>query len=140
MPITRADLIAPIGEVEASFFPGEDQPSELDPTSTRFELRLDTYIAEAYAKTAELALPDKAARAWALYRTFDAAYMLKANAPASESLSDLGLGSQSYSADQRAAFFRKANQYLKEYETEVSRVNAAVVFPNSRAVQTVFDW
>lgn len=68
MPLAAADLLQPTGRVASSFFPDED--------AVALALRLDAYLAEAYADPRVTALEsedqDAPARQWAYYRAFEA--------------------------------------------------------------------
>lgn len=141
MPITRADLLAPTGPVETAFFPRENKVVAGDPDGrTALEIRLDTYISQAYAKVNTMSVPsdgvDEAARAWALHLTFDAAYMLKANDPGSENSEIPGIGSQAFAKDQRDAFQRKADYWLSRFDEFARAANTGTLrFKPSRFVR-----
>jgi len=104
--ITPADLRSPVGPLEDGFLP--DTPG--DP----LVVRLQTYITEGENKVSShpgtVADPEEAVKAWALYRAFDATFMIKSHSPASASMQDLG--SQAFNKEQILAFREKAMEYL----------------------------
>jgi hypothetical protein len=111
--IALADLLAPpdgTGEVEVAFF------QEVESAAATLD-RLGDYITIANAKAGVDGTGDPGALAWANYRTFNAAYLLKCNQPAAENQSDLALGSQTFTDKQILAFKAKADAYLLAYET-----------------------
>lgn len=146
MAVTRAALYAPAGPVEVVFFPGEDAASVQSPSLTKLDVRLDTYIAQAVVKvsvdypSASGSQADRAVRAYALYLTFQAAYLIKANAPGTDNSMIDGIGSQSWARDQRDAFLAKSKEYLTEYSNALYSASAVPSSPTSRAVHTVYDW
>jgi len=119
--ITPADLLSPVGPLEPGFLP--DTPT--DPLVDRLQI----YITEGELKVLSYPIvveePDSAVKAWALYRAFDAAYLLKSNRPASSSMQDLG--SQSFTEGQIKAFQDKALDYLQAFH---------LIIPETASVQS----
>lgn len=145
MPTTVADLMAPTGPVEKTLFPGEATLSVSNPEVTNLELRLEVYIQRAYSKIAGIGIlqPDEAARAWALYLTFDAAYVLAVSRPAGENSQVPVIGSHTYGKDQRDGIFNRAQEYLSEYESYINAAPAEGLIDigtRSRAVTNKFEW
>jgi hypothetical protein len=106
MAITSADLLAPLGDIEPSFFPSDD-PAALD-------ARLNAYIADGEAQAAAAQVPevntDAAVEAWAYYRAYKAIWLRLSEAPSSLSMIDQG--SRSRTDQQREAFHQLWEQYL----------------------------
>lgn len=147
MAIGIADLLAPVGPVEVTIFPGESTRS--GDTATALEVRLQTYIDKAKAKVAELTFPqpdpaleDKLVRAWALYLTFMAAYRIANSRPATENAQVAVLGSTTYTKDQRDALLAEANEYKLEYESTVVDIPTDVVprTPQTRSTTLTFEY
>jgi len=116
-----------------------------DTTTDPLVNRLLTYISEGESKVASypgtVGAPDSAVRAWALYRSFDAAYMLKSNRPASSSMQDLG--SQAFTEGQINAFRDKALEYLAEFRLIIPELSAAATtqrLAGTIAVPKVRHW
>src|SRR5690606_2643254 len=86
---------------------------------------IEAWLTEAYADPRVTALDDddledRAARAWAYHRAFDAACVQMATNPSSASESDAG--SASYSKDQRDTVCRKAAEFLAEFNELAPKV------------------
>lgn len=112
MPLTSVDLLAPTGDIEASFFPKDDAPVLGE--------RLDAYLAEGYAKASALTAPadrDAAALAWAYHRAYRAIAARLAAQPATVSL-DGGM-SRTYTAAQVQHFTQLADGYAAEFDVWV---------------------
>jgi hypothetical protein len=116
MTISATDLLTENGgRLPPSFFSGE--------STGDYERRLDVFLATG-AKAAtdggatDLALIDGVAEAWAYYAAYDEKVQAMAAAPASVSFAD-GEGAQSFSADQRAIFERRAAEWLATYEARL---------------------
>jgi hypothetical protein len=122
--ITPADLLAPKGPVEVTLFPGESVGS----APTVLDTRLQEYIDQADTKTIGIAFPqpDDAIRAWALYLTFDAAYVLAISRASMENTMVPVLGSESFSKDQRDGLKAKASSYLTTYQELFAAVPSEV--------------
>jgi hypothetical protein len=137
MAVTTDDLLAPVGPVELVYF---------TETEDQLLIRLEEYIAQAEAKVAAHpyapADTDEAVRAYALYLTFDAAYMLKSNRPASASMQDLG--STGFNKEQILAFKEKADFYLAQFHAMVPDVlqdgGAVTPDPGLRTIPTQYTW
>lgn len=132
--VETSDLMEPVGPLIAEFFP--DTPQQL-------EDRLQTYLDRAVLKVAayegNVENEDDNVRVWALHLAFNAAYLLKANDPASANLQGL---SASFAKDQRDAFAREAERYRLEYlalAPEIPKVDEGVS-SGSVAVPTVVRW
>jgi hypothetical protein len=142
--ITPADLLAPIGPVEVTLFPGEYSESS-GATATKLESRLQTYIDQAYAKIDGIAfpLPDTAARAWALHLTFAAAYVLACSRPANENMMVAVLGSKGFAKDQRDALLVLSEQYAGEFAVLEAEIPVSVPImgsAQSRQITNIFEW
>ena len=140
MAITPADLLAPTGPVETLLFPGEVVGDDM----TTLEDRLQSYITQAETKNAAIGFadPDAADKAWALYLTFQAAYLIACARPSTENAQVEILGSQSYSKDQRDALLSRAQEYRDEYTDLLNAVpstSTPVGIP-SRSTPIVYDW
>ncbi|HEY7234904.1 MAG TPA: hypothetical protein VH539_12190 [Gemmatimonadaceae bacterium] len=109
MSITPADLLAPVGEIEPSFFPSDDDAT--------LEARLQAYIDDGEAQAANAAVPDEgtdqAVEAWAYYRAYKAIWLRLSEAPSSLSFTDQG--SRSRTDQQREAFHQLWQNYLAIY-------------------------
>ena len=113
--LTNQDLLAPLGEIELSLFPGEG--------STSVAARLDAYLDEGYAKAVAIvdddpatqaALRDDAARNWAYHRTYSAIVLIMSRTPATAAIE--GEASRSYLAAQIDTFRDLANGKLLAFE------------------------
>lgn len=117
--ITKADILAPVGDFEPQYIEDEDVADPSDPTRTILDGRINSYIAQAYAKPEIAALlvdmQDEPVRLFVLYRLFDTAFMIKSNKPATEDQKDLALGMQSWIKKQLEAFEAKRDDYLERY-------------------------
>ena len=109
MAVTVADLMAPAGPLEPNFFP--------DAAADRVT-RLEGYLARAVTKVAGDSVTDEdaAVEAWALHLAFQALYLIKSNAPASENLGAMGLPSQSWTDSQMRTFRQQADEWKLVYE------------------------
>jgi hypothetical protein len=136
MFIIPADLLAPAGPVEETLF--------RDETLSDIEKRLQAYIDQAYEKINGIAFPrpDEAARLWALYLTFDAAYILACAKPGNENTMVQILGSEGYHKDQRDGIRDKRNEYRAAFIDMENALPAVTsqLGPQSRQVVNRFVW
>ncbi len=111
--ITPADLLAPKGPVEVGLFPGESNGT----SPTPLETRLQEYIDQAEAKITgiDFPLPDEAARTWALYLSFNAAYIGAISRAATDNMQTPVLGSEMFAKDQRDGLKATADYYSNMY-------------------------
>lgn len=133
MAVAAADLLSPNGEIEVSFFPGEDE--------TAVTGRLTAYISDGNAKAASLsgAEKDAAVTAWAYHRAYKAIYTKLLRNPSSWSLE--GEGSASISGEQIKAFGRLADDYLAVFNAAVVvPVNANAPSAASSSTVNAFTW
>lgn len=104
MAVVPADLIAPAGDIESSFFPNDD--------SSALTVRLQGYIDDGAARagTANVVAGevDRAVTAWSYYRAYRAIWLRLSEAPSSVSLTDQG--SRARTDQQREAFKLMADQ------------------------------
>lgn len=125
MAVKAVDLLAVNGgEIEASFFPGEDAAA-----------RLTSYIQEAEAKVSDwmaaneghtLTNTDNAVKAWVLSRAFRQAYTILISNPARMEVADQGGGHQ-FIREQMSNMLGEAQRWRGEYEAII----AANVPPNT---------
>lgn len=133
MSVTAASLLSPTGEIEISFFPGENE--------TQVTARLNAYITEGVAKAAALsgAAQDAPVTSWAYHRAYKAIYTKLLRNPSSWAVE--GEGSASISSAQIREFGKLADDKLAEF-------NGAVVVPidanappmASSSTSNVFTW
>lgn len=126
MPIAYTDLLSPVGPFEPEFLEDEmNAESGDDPTKTKLQVRIESYIAQGYAKGAALPVDsqDVVALNWALYRLFHQTYLIKSNTPSSETEIQ-GLGARAFSKAQIEAFETEAQSYLEMYNTAVLEAGA----------------
>lgn len=146
MPITVADLVAPVGPVELAFFEDELGPGAVLP-ATQMDDRLNEYIRQAYVKAAADGIPladqDPPAKNYALYLTFDALYLIKSDAPATENLGVMGLPSETFYQQQIDAFQARAKAYLAAYNVQVAglgTIAVAAVGYRGGERKNVYEW
>lgn len=101
MSIEPRYLTAPTGELEPSLFPGGDLAA-----------RLDAYITEGYAQAASLGdvAQDAYVKAWAYYRGYDAALLLRAIDPSKVSL-DSGKTALQFTPEQTAEIGKRRDRW-----------------------------
>lgn len=143
MPVIPADLLAPAGPVEETLFLGEGG----DAPGSELETRLTTYIAQATEEVAGIAFPlpeqaDEAIAAWALYLTFNAAYLLACSRPSNENTMVPVLGQQGFSKDQRDALAKRAQSYLAQFNSLVTAANimSGQVGTTSRQTAVIYEY
>ena len=106
MPLTPAQLVAPVGELEEYMFP--------DGT---LQEKVDAYLAEGYARAAGLAehVRDDAAQAWVYYRAFKAFVAQVTMNPARVTL-DSGKTASEFTSEQIKDLVRQRDRWLAEYQ------------------------
>lgn len=136
MPLTSADVLYPAGRVHPDLFPDRD--------ATQLAADVDGWLVEAYAleRVTALAAPlrDRAARAWAEHRAFDAACIRLSALPTAITQADQG--SHQYAKDQRETICGLAAAALAEFE-QVAPLPAPApqAAPGgSRTVRNTFSW
>lgn len=140
MAVVPADLLSPAGPVEEALFPSEGDGA---PGTDLYE-RLQRYIARAGVIASGIAFPDPdpAVTAYALYLTFQAAYMGAISRPAMENAQVPILGSTQFDKDQRDALKELYLEYQAEYNTLVSAVPTVQIQRGvpTRSTPNVFEW
>ena len=143
MAITNTDVLAPVGPVEKSMFPGEDVEGT-NPPATVLEDRIDEYITQAGAKNGSLGFADQDAAdlAWTLHLTFMAAWRLAVARPSTDDSKVQVLGSESFQKDQRQSLRDMADDYLEEYNVLLNAIpsTAAPVGVPSHSTTNTFDY
>ncbi len=116
MPVTKADLKAPKGEIEPAWFPAGDVDD-----------RLDAYIADGEARAASVAesVRDAYVKAWAYHRAYKAVHMLLSGGPGEVKL-DSGRTNYKYSPEQIAAFAARADYWFGIAEGTTGRRGSSV--------------
>jgi glutathione S-transferase len=135
MPLTVLDVLAPVGRIEPDLFPAE-QEEDGTPKDALLD-RLNAYLDEAVARTADLDDPDEAAKHWVYYRAFTAAAVRLAALPSNVSQNDTG--GHAYSSDQRKMLERWASEALAAFRTLSTTVHIAGS-AETRSVTNNFDW
>jgi hypothetical protein len=116
--LTAQDILDPNGKVLPSMFPTDDQ--------AQLEIRLESWLATAYAKPEVVALTDPtdqndAAESWVYYRTFDAVTSRLMNTPIRVDLRDQG--AREYHSSQLSYFSKLRDEALANF----NRLTAAIV-------------
>lgn len=135
MAITPADLTAPLGDIEPSFFPNDDAGA--------LTTRLQTYITDGTARAngagVSAAQLDAAVKAWSYYRAYRAIWLRLSEAPGSVSLTDQG--SKARTDQQREAFKVMSDEALALYNEFLPNPGpGAGVRVAAGAVRTRFTW
>lgn len=86
MPLAPADLLEPKGPIAPSFFPGEDTTA----LTARLQAYLDDGVARAAAAGLGADVSDRAVRAWAEYRVWNAIVLRMSTESASVTIQDQG--------------------------------------------------
>lgn len=128
MAVTPQQLLAPVGEIESSFFPTDD-----DVTA-----RLQHYVDDALAK--EPTASDDAVKAWAYHRAYRAIYVAMSASPATATLNDEG--SRSYLVTQIQNFRDLSDAKLREWERLIAAAEAPTSEESSgtRSVRVDYTW
>jgi hypothetical protein len=118
VPVSANALLAPAGEVEVSFFPGETQPAVL--------ARLQAYLDDGYDRVAasvtDVDTQDEIATAWAYYRAYKAIHLTMSRSAASKAVA--GEASSTTLAMQIQAFADERDDWLAEF-TRLMPVDAS---------------
>ena len=136
MPLTPADVLYPVGRISPDLLP-DRSPAELAED-------VGGWLSEAYAQERVTALPaplqDRAARAWAEHRAFDAACVRMSALPTAITQADQG--SHQYAKDQRETICALAAAALAEFEqlAPLPAPAPAAAAPASRTVPNIFVW
>lgn len=142
MAITPEELIAPEGPVEPDLFPGEHTEQD-----SKLIVRLSGYITQAEVRIATYPFTpeqeDPAARVYALYLAFRAAYTLSLARPAEDDMQTSVLGRTLFTEDQRKGLKEEADRYLGEFDSLAAVAGATSAASSglpSFQSQNVFDW
>lgn len=134
MPITGAELLAPVGEIEPAFFPGEG--------STAVQARLDVYVQDGYTKVPATVTgvpqQDAIAKAWGYYRAYDAIYKTMSRSAASKAVA--GEASSTTLATQIAAFKEARDDWYNEAISLIPSEIISSEAPGSTHGRVVPDW
>lgn len=130
MAVTAEDLTAPLGLIELSLFPVDED--EADPIT--LEVRLGAYIADAISKGSP---SDEATKAYAYHRAFLAVYLTISADPESLSLDEQG--SSIFHSQQAERFKRLSDQYLLVWN-EAQANGAPGTNQGSGSVSNLFRW
>lgn len=141
MPVIAANLLAPTGEVDPSYFPQD--------TAAELTTRLDAYIADANARvaawtaenTGHTLKTDAAVQAWAYHRAFKQVHMDLSIDPARADFT--GQGGRTYLLEQINTFRRNAEHWLHEYQAALSAglpASTKAVPTGSQSVETRFHF
>lgn len=132
MAVAPAELIQPDGELEAAWFPGEDEQT--------LEKRLETYLAEGAALSEEATDPDAATKAFGYWRAYEAVYLRLSGSPASVGV--VGHMNRQYTQEQLRAFRAKAAEWRATFEGHVHGASESSGGnpPASRQTSAVFTW
>lgn len=130
--LSAADLIAPKGEIEESFFPSRSRD--------QLEADVSQWANQGLAKAAGLTTDEakiEAATHWAYYRAYGSVYRRINALPSSVSIPTGG--GHSYSASQIAEFKQMMESHLAAFEAliPVTVAPAKKGLPNPIAVRTV---
>lgn len=112
MAISGSNLVSPMGEIDPSLFPDDDENQLLE--------RLDSYLTEAEGKSAGVS--DNGKKAWAYYRAFRAVFIRLSSTPGA-SLDDQG--NIKYSDAQIANFNAVASEYLTAWNEIISGTDSS---------------
>lgn len=121
MAVDPSTLIAPLGLVESSLFPGEDLTA-----------RLTHYVSEKGGE------PDEAVEAWAYHRAFLAVYTRLSGVPSTASFG--GGQSESYMQSQISNFKDLAERYLDRYHAIVDPAPVRTERMGTGSVRHDFTW
>jgi len=136
MAISSADLIAPVGLVEASLFPGE--------ASNVMAERLDGYLDEGYTRAtaaeADEANHDEAAKQWAYHRAFLQVYLRLSANPSQVDVD--GKGSHQYLISQINNFKNLSDDALRAHQGLLVPVTVKRTTQTrpSHTVRNSFSW
>jgi hypothetical protein len=108
--LTATDLLDPRGKVLPSMFPTDSEPE--------LEVRIEGWLADAYAKTEVAALPDpddqnSAAESWVYFRTYDAVTTRLMNTPIRVDLRDQG--AREYHSSQLSYFSKLRDEAFANF-------------------------
>jgi hypothetical protein len=128
MAIVGTDLIAPIGELDLSLFPGDSE--------TDLSERLEAFLLEAEGKKAGVS--DEGKKASAYHRAFRQVFIRLSNFPASE-VDDQG--NVKYSDAQIQNFSTIAQSYKEQWDEIILGADASATFATSTGpVDNKFKW
>lgn len=140
MAVAPADLTAPKGAVQPSFFPDDD--------AAALAARLQLWITEGTERAEDIAdidAHDRAVAAWAYYRAFRAVYLRKSDEPSTVELRDQG--SRQNLITQIQNFRDEAEAYRAEFEAllaaaaqDAGTVPSAPPVPATTSVPITFVW
>jgi hypothetical protein len=113
MTLSAAQFLAPLGDIEAdTMFPGE--------ADSVVRTRLETYIAEGYAKSSALdaSVWDFAVSAWVYHRAYKAVFISLSATPSSNAMADQG--STLYTQAQISNFNELSKEALADFNNILS--------------------
>jgi hypothetical protein len=139
--LTPAALIDPVGPLETRLFPGED--------AITLTARVQAYLDAGYADSrivaigddtpADAALQDQMARAYALWRAYDAVYQRMLSEPLTVNVAEKG--GHGYSTAQIDGMQARAEQYLAELNALIPvPISTTTIYPGTTSVPTLFRW
>lgn len=140
MAVAPADLTAPKGAVQSSFFPDDD--------AAALSARLQLWITEGTERAEDISdaeANDRAVAAWAYYRAFTEFADRISAAPKTVELRDQG--SRTYGDPQFEYWQKRAQGYLAEFERllveaaqDAGTVPSAPPVPATTSVPATFAW
>jgi hypothetical protein len=134
VPLSPADVLYPVGRISPDLLP-DRSPAEL-------AADVGGWLDEAYAlervAALEAPLQDRAARAWAEHRAFDAACVRMSALPTAITQADQG--SHQYARDQRETICALAAGALAEFESVAPLPVPAATPLGSRTTHHTFSW
>lgn len=134
--LTATDILDPKGKVLPSMFPTDSSP--------QLEVRLEGWLAEAYAKAEVTALSadtDKndAAESWVYFRTFDSVTTRLMNTPIRVDLRDQG--AREYHSSQLSYFSKLRDEAFANFgRITATDEKPAVDLNTTRFAETGFTW